>query len=326
MKRKRLAGSIVTIISTAILVLDFLIPEGFSSARVDFSLFLLKQMKYEFFLVLIAGLLLVVPIRVWRIVWSKLRQPFEFLSLRFGITQHLWGFGLVAMVFPFVIYVFLLSAELKNVFKARLYFYDKLLYSSYKSELLRKATHFEMSGLFGEADLVYQRILKCYPGNWYIEGRRNHLRSKLQYAQACFERGLNIEKRMGLGRFSILLMAESIRVDPSNQDVLGEVEARYKKLTEGVRVIETFWKAYKSEDGSTLLEIYDKWGWFLFEEGIRQHIRAKSLGRKKESTVQQVRVLLKNSTKQQFEESIISSWEMDFLSRILSRAKSKTKG
>src|SRR5258706_5902655 len=133
---KRTVALIAVVISTTITVLSALSPEKVDNLRLDFGLFLARELRYELIGVLILGVLVYAakPIRnrMFPQLWSR-RPEFAKLSDNQKIVAVLLGvltFGFASLMVLWIVINLIRGAV------ARVRFYANL-YSTYQKALMR---------------------------------------------------------------------------------------------------------------------------------------------------------------------------------------------
>lgn len=268
MKAYKIVGSILA--TAGSLTFNPITPERISNVRVSYAVYLIGQLKYELCFCLILGLFLILPANLWKRHLLGIKGWFFGLSEKLGLERIFFIVTFTSIIsIPMIIFFPSLISEVKNIVKARVYFYQELLPVAFRSELLKKAIVLEKAGKLARAEAIYRKIIDYYPNDAYIIGRWERLQGRIAYSNNIFERALKLERsdrRMSRQSFGIIM--ESLLINPGNEDIKRAVDARIEKLRQGEDSIGEFWRGCKEGREEIIVKGLADWGWFLFEEQI----------------------------------------------------------
>ncbi len=320
---KRTVALIAVVISTTITVLSALSPEKVDNLRLDFGLFLARELRYELIGVLILGVLVYAakPIRnrMFPQLWS--RRP-EFA--KFSDNQKIVAVLLGVLTFGFASLMVLgIVINLIGGAVARVRFYDTL-YSTYQKELMRKGLAREATNEPDKAILYYERIMQFFPNdphNYLAQQRIDRIKGRLEYARYYLKLSQNLEKQTGLSRQSFLLLLEALRLDPTDDFIRSQVEEKIQKLSDAELKIDEFYKACEEKDETTAAKLFNDWSWFFFEEYFSQDF--KSSVNRGRLNIEKDLPFLRTLSAASFREAVIRSWELDNAHKILEQSVPK---
>jgi tetratricopeptide (TPR) repeat protein len=318
---KRTFALIAVVISTTLTVLGALSPEKVDNLRLDFGLFLARELRYELMAVLGLGMLIYfakpVRNRIFPKLWS--RRP-EFA--KFSDNQKIAAVLLSVLTLGFCLLMLLgIVINLIGATVARVRFYDTL-YSSYRVELMRKGLARETTNEPDKAIQYYKRILQLFPNdprhNYLVQQRIDRIEGRLGYARHYLRLSQELEKQTGLSRQSFLLLLEALRLDPTDDFIRSQVQERIQKLKEAEPRTAEFYKACEQRNETAAAKLFSDWSWFLFEEYFRQDIKSSAnTGR---LDIDKDLPFLRTISAATFREAVLRSWELDNARKILEQS------
>jgi len=319
---KQKIGLVVAVLTAALGIVSALSPDRVDNLRLDFGLFIVRQLKYEIILVLIVGAIWSIPwslkARLIQMAWER-RPRFSAFSERQKILSLFLAIT-TATIGGLIILVILFTAALAT--RARIHFYKDLMYQSYRQELIQKGMQQERGGRPDEALTRYRQIIQLFPNdprnNYFIQTRLDRMEGKLKYARECFARSIESEKNWRFNRETFFLLVEALRLDPTDDFIRNEMRQRIEKIDGGKKVVTEFYKAYVNRDQDTASRLLDQWSWYLFEDYFT--LKLRSTLRSPRFDFERDLGFMKGLPIEDFERAVLSSWELEDARKVLEQS------
>jgi hypothetical protein len=315
---KQKVGLFAAGVSAALAVIGALSPERVENLRLDFALFLVRQLRFEIGIILIIGLLIAIPKTLKTRILARVTRNFPTFKGRPREDKFVFVIILILVLFiPLINTPFLLYEGLRATF-TRVSFYRAWLYSSYRQELFREGLAREGAGDSHKALYYYRRIIQFFPDdprNSLVQHKIDYVENQIKYAGTYVERSMSLEKRQGLRRQSFFLLVEGLRLDPTNDYVRNEVRTRIAKLSNENTPLE-FFNAYKSKDEAKAQRLLNEWGWYLFEDDFTKGI---GVGQPTNNPVDiwKEYSFIAGLTAEEFHSAVKKSWELENARKVL---------
>jgi tetratricopeptide (TPR) repeat protein len=318
---KQKIGLIAAVVGSVLAMLGALSPDRVDNLRLDFGLFLLRQLRYEVIVLLVMGVLFYTakPLRnLLSSLWLR-RPQFRTFSDNQKVAAVLLGF--VTMGFT-VLMALGTVVHVGWAATTRVTFYRHLLYRSYRDELIQTGLAKEREDQPDKAILYYRQILRLFPNdprnNYLVQQRIDRLEARLKYARDYLERSQRLEKQSGLSRQSFLFLVEALRLDPTDDFIRSEVKERIEKLKRAEPSIAEFYSAYANKNKESASKLFDEWSWYLFEEYFAQDFKT---GKSRKLDIENDLPFMRRVSSSDFREAVVRSWEIENAKKIFDQSK-----
>lgn len=306
-------GWVITAVSLAVNAVGALSPERITDLRLGFVLFMIKHLRLELVAFLLLGILLVLPLSVWKRVWNRIGQI---------ISKNI--FAAVVFITVALIWLIPVGKQYFLVARARMYFYQNLLYPTYRQELLDGGSELEAKYHFNEAVSHYRAVITAFPhdfDNWWLRDKIKRIENLVNYSELHAKRALAQARLQGINRRSFFLLVEALRLNPTSVYLQNEVQGRIERI-EAVRDVPmAFYLACRNGDQVAASTIFDDNAWYLFEDEVSNDMLRGPFGKPKKFSVQSGWELLHRLSADEFRKMVETSWQLLWARQVLEKSR-----
>jgi hypothetical protein len=323
---KSVAGFVISAGSFVVGVMAWFSPTKFEAFELGFVKFLIGRLWPELFLLFVAGLLLLLPLSLWKRLAQFLRSAFIEPYQQVGIVSVIS----IILSLPFLLYAaFACVSAGKNLYAAGKwrFIYDRdFLVKEYRHSVVHKVLMYERYAQLDSAVATCEYIVKrwntehwSYP-NSLVDEKKAYLQGLIQYSRECFaEAGQGKGGTPERSRWSALIKAVAIFPE---QPKLKQLTEWHEKLTGAHTTPRRLIEAVKKGDMKEVNELYEKWNWYLFDDSVRPGF---DLYRKQGKLLQRLRLLASNVSETDFQAAIERSWELEKARTVIEGCKKVQK-
>lgn len=315
-------GKIISAISAVLACVIALTPDRVENLKLDFVIFILKHLTFEIILCLIFGLVITIPVSIWKKLYKELNTFFTVklkpLSENNKVDWTIIGITLIVAI----IFIGASFSEAFYVLRARKYFTMNLLYQAYEQDLIREAINYEKNNHILKAITVYRRMVKSFPDRYTMKRAKEKIRrlnSIMKYKQDIALRVKKLYHINGLKRQCVFLAAESLRIYPCDINMNRLLKGFISEIeTTILKTAENLYDECTIGDQMEAFKLYNSLGKYIFEAEILRDIDLRAS--KKSNGSVSICFICDSLSKEQFLETIIDSWQLENIKTISKRS------